>query len=119
MEWRVEESRTNLTIESIINIVGAVQPIMGCPDFGRLWQLQQTLHAGLKCILNNEHPNNGHCGYLMSAKEYELISAKPYEKPEDVGGTTRCLIKQQQTRCNAMSRYSRRQNVRSRSRLRT
>ena len=73
------------TIESILGIIGTVQPIPGRPDFGRLWQLRRTLIAGLKRITNGAHPNNGHAGYLMSAKEYALISAIEYVEPADVG----------------------------------
>ena len=73
------------TIESILGIIGTVSEITGRPEFGRLWQLRRTLIACLKRITNSAHPHNDHAGYLMSEREYDLISTTRYIKPENVG----------------------------------
>ena len=79
--------------ENIRTAIGPIDKIQGRPSFSSLWHLRAQLIAGTKCIKNNDHPTNGHSGYIMYRQEYALLSNKEWTNSPDVGS----FYKSQQT----------------------
>ena len=62
--------------ENIRTAIGPIDKIQGRPRFISLWDLRAQLIAGIKRIKNDDHPTNGHSGYIMYWQEYALLSTK-------------------------------------------
>ena len=71
--------------ENIRTAIGPIDKIQGIPSFISLWHLRAQLITGTKRIKNDDHPTNGHSGYIMSRKEYSLLSIKEWTNAPDVG----------------------------------
>ena len=71
--------------ENIKTAIGLINEIQGKPSFSSLLHLRAQLIAGTKLIENDNHPTNGHSGYIMSWQEYSLLSTKEWTIPPDVG----------------------------------
>ena len=71
--------------ENIMTVIGTIDKIQGQPSFSSLWHLCAQLIPGTKRIKNNNHPTNGHYGYIMSRQEYALLSTKEWTNAPDVG----------------------------------
>ena len=71
--------------ENIMTAIGPINKVKGQPSFISLWHLRAQLIAGTERIKNYDHPTNGHSGYIMSRKEYALLSTKEWTKAPDVG----------------------------------
>ena len=80
--------KTNIvkySAENISTAIGLIDKIQGIPSLSSLWHLRIQIIAGTKHIKNNDHPTNGHSGYIMSRKEYALLSTKEWTNTPDVG----------------------------------
>ena len=71
--------------ENISTAIGLIDKIQGIPSLSSLWHLRIQIIAGTKRIKNNDHTTNGHSGYIMSRKEYALLSTKEWTNTPDVG----------------------------------
>ena len=71
--------------ENIRTVIGPIDKIQGRPSFSSLWYLRAQLIAGTKRIKNDDHPTNGHSGYIMSRQEYALLSTKEWTNAPAVG----------------------------------
>ena len=84
----VPVQQTNMvkySAENIRTAIGPIDKIQGIPRFSNLWHLRAQLITGTKRIKNDDHPTNGHSGYIMSRQEYALISTKEWTNAPDVG----------------------------------
>ena len=75
----VKYSAENIRID-----IGPIDKIQGQPSFSSLWHLHAQLIAGTKRIKNNDHPTNGHSGYIMYWQEYALLSTKEWMNAPDM-----------------------------------
>ena len=73
------------SVEKIRMAIGPIDKIQGRLIFSSLWHLCAQIIAGTKRIKNDDHPTNGHYGYIMSRKEYDLLSTKEWTNAPDVG----------------------------------
>ena len=71
--------------ENIRTAIGPIDKVQGRPSFSSLWHLHAQLIAGTKRIKNDDHPTNGHSGFIMSRQEYSLLSTKEWTNAPDVG----------------------------------
>ena len=73
------------SVENIRTAIGPIDKIQGIPIFISLWHLRTQLIAGTKRTKNDDHPTNGHSGYIMSLQEYALLPTKEWTNAPDVG----------------------------------
>ena len=78
-------SMVKYSSENIRTAIGPIDKIQGRPSFRSLWHLRAQLIAGTTRIKNDDHPTNGHSGYIMSRQEYALLCTKEWTNTPDVG----------------------------------
>ena len=78
-------SMVKYSAENIRTVIGPIDKIQGRPSFSSLQHLRAQLIAGTNRIKNDDHPTNGHSGYIMSWQEYALLSTKEWTNSPDVG----------------------------------
>jgi hypothetical protein len=70
-------------------LLAHISPILGRPNFSRLWDLADCLYEALRKIETPDYPDTCHTGYMMPTNYFRLVSANAWNDPPDVG---ECVI---------------------------